>query len=650
MPGASPVTNNDPHPVSGRMFITGRVLDLQGKPVPNAATMIYATLKQPWRSDRLELMAPSAIGQAMSDPSGRFRLDATRTSSSTYEQAGAVAIAPGYGAGWVDLDLDAEQPTADITLRPEQVIQGRLFDVQGQPVQGVSVSVAAMGRALPDPEGDPDDEALEGPEFLGGNHAKSLPAWPRPVPTDAEGRFTVRGAGRSLRVVLVIDDPRFARQIIKVDTDGTPNSKQVIAAVEPARTIVGRVLAADTGKPIANAVVSANGVDVVETGGDGRFRAKAETSDRNVVHVLAPQGQPYLNGRTEEFTWTKGAIEHRVDLVLPRGVMIRGKVTEEGSGKPIAGTMLGYLCGPTQAAPTDPWFGREWSGPDGTFQLAVSPKSTYLIVLGPSEDYVLQEAGERMIQQGQPGGRRMYAHAFIAYDLKSGGDTRKIDVVLRRGATVKGKVIGPDGEPVQDAQLVSWIFLMPSGVPWRSWQGDYHGNVRNGRFALHGLATDPEVPVFFLEPKRKLGALVNISGKPGSGGPITVRLASCGAARARLVDSAGKPLAGYRDPYLIKMVVTPGPAWFSRDKADQGRLAGEKDYICRIDPINYPDGSVSDAQGRVVFPALIPGATYQIYDETTINDEGGGHPRKEFTVKTGETLDLGDIRIEKPGT
>ena len=56
-----------------------------------------------------------------------------------------------------------------------------------------------------------------------------------------------------------------------------------------------------------------------------------------------------------------------------------------------------------------------------------------------------------------------------------------------------------------------------------------------------------------------------------------------------------------------------------------------------IDPINYGDGPASDAQGRIAFPALIPGATYRIAGLS-----------KEFTVKPGETLDLGDIRIEKP--
>ena len=119
------------------MFVVGRVLDPQGKPVPNATVMVYASLKWPGRGDRLAPMWPSAIGQARSDGSGRFRLDAPRTSSSRHYEVRRRRDRAGYGAGWVELDPDADQPAADITLRPEQVIQGRLFDVQGRPVRGV---------------------------------------------------------------------------------------------------------------------------------------------------------------------------------------------------------------------------------------------------------------------------------------------------------------------------------------------------------------------------------------------------------------------------------------------------------------------------------------------------------------------------------
>ena len=89
------------------------------------------------------------IGDARADGAGRFRLDAPRTSSSRHEAFGAIALAPGHGGGWVELDPDDDQPSADITLRPEQVIQGRLFDLAGRPVPGVTVSVWSIRRDLP---------------------------------------------------------------------------------------------------------------------------------------------------------------------------------------------------------------------------------------------------------------------------------------------------------------------------------------------------------------------------------------------------------------------------------------------------------------------------------------------------------------------
>ena len=56
---------------------------------------------------------------------------------------------PGFGAGWVELDPDDDQPSADITLPPEQVIHGRLFDLQGRPVPNVTLSVSSIRRVLP---------------------------------------------------------------------------------------------------------------------------------------------------------------------------------------------------------------------------------------------------------------------------------------------------------------------------------------------------------------------------------------------------------------------------------------------------------------------------------------------------------------------
>ena len=55
------------------------------------------------------------------------------------------------------------------------------------------------------------------------------------------------------------------------------------------------------------------------------------------------------------------------------------------------------------------------------------------------------------------------------------------------------------------------------------------------------------------------------------------------------------------------------------------------------------------ALGRVILPDLIPGALYRICDFSTVNDvDKGIQIRNDFTVKPGETLDLGDILVAKP--
>ncbi len=625
-------------PAPGRMFVVGRVLDPQGKPVPNALTMVYASLKQPGSGGLVEKVKPSAIGQARSDDSGLFQLDAPRTSSSRHHRMGAVAIASGYGAGWVEFDPDADQPTADISLWPEQVIQGRLFDVNGRPVQGVDVRVQSMGRVLP---GNRDSQRGEGPSFWW-NPGNDLPAWPKSAISDSEGRFTVRGVGRDLRVVLMIDDPRFARQIVPLNTDGTSEFKPVITALMPAKIIKGRITDIDTGKPIPFAqlrVLSYSNdlggtVNEFEADADGWYRANqmSEKADRYEVSVTAPEGQLYL-GVSILFNWPKGAVEYPLDLALPQGVVIRGKVTEEGTDNPVAGARISFWTRRTAGVRSNAANGHAASGSDGSFQLAVQPSPGYLIVLGPSDDYVLREIDEHMVSRGEPGGRRYYAHAFIARDVKPESESLVVNVKLRPATTVSGRVVGPDGEPIQNAWMISRLCLFPLTYAWLSWRAHYHGSVKSGRFEVHGLDPDAEVPVYFLDPTHKLGATSDFSGKSAAGGSVTVRLQPCGAAKARMVDASGKPIAGYRGSRLISMVVAP-PYLFRHQEAT----------LAAVDSINYADGPVSDALGWITFPALIPGAPYRLS-----NFKAGTQLYRDFTVKPGETIDLKDFVIEKPG-
>src|SRR5262249_48685217 len=104
--GAASKGQTDP----GRMFVVGRVLDSQGRPVPGATIGASVHRKLLFASIGSEDILPAPVGQAASDASGAFRLDAPRTSSSRHAEFGLTAVAPGYGVGWASLDPHHDQP------------------------------------------------------------------------------------------------------------------------------------------------------------------------------------------------------------------------------------------------------------------------------------------------------------------------------------------------------------------------------------------------------------------------------------------------------------------------------------------------------------------------------------------------------------
>ena len=395
-------------PGPGRMFVTGRVLDPNGKPVFGASVVVHARIlfagPKPPPAGRSQI----PLGDTRTDHAGRFRLDMPRTTAARHSNFGAIALAPGFGPGWLRLDADAADPSADITLLPEQVVHGRLFDVQGKPVPGVRLSVQSIRRA----------GRAERAQPLGGfagvfyslEKVVDIPAWPRPVTTDAEGRYTVRGLGRDLEASFSVHDPRFALQSITVQANEATESKPATAALIPAQTIIGRVTYADTGKGVPRArleVRSSTGANVVrvsffETDAEGRFRINPPVANRVYgITAFPPEGQPYLIA-VNRLEWPKGVLERTLDLALPRGVLVHGKVTEHGTGNPVAGATVAFVPrGRRNGAGQDASIVIE-TEPDGSFGLGVKPAPRYLIIRSPNDDHVLQEIGSETIRSDGP--------------------------------------------------------------------------------------------------------------------------------------------------------------------------------------------------------------------------------------------------------
>jgi hypothetical protein len=606
------------------------VVDPKGEPMAGVPVDVMGRPRIPRLHTRDAVEGRVVLGHGATDANGHYRIDATRSSFAGFFEVFAIAAAPGFGLASIPINADAPEPAADLRLLPERVLRGKLVDVNGQPAAGVELRVGSVGRPTRIGTFDGVNLGLDPPP-------EGLRVWPRPVTTDNAGRFTLSGIGPDFTVALRVHDPRFAQQSFRVQTEDRPDAREITLALLPPSILTGRVLAADTGLPVAGTVVARARAD-----GQGRFTANLAPNPHHRIEAYPPEGLPYLASR-RKFDWTKGAVKKELDITLPRGVLIRGKVAEAGTGRPLGGASVQYLAARSRDDVLDGWQAVVASQNDGSYQIVVPPGKGHLFIYGPTPDYVLDSIGGRTLYEGRTGGERYYAHAIMAYDVKAGDSPRAVAAALRPGQTVRGHIVGPDGQTVDKAEIVAVLHFNYFHLNWR---GDLTIHARDGSFALHGLDPNRPTRVSFLDADHQWGATVELSGKP-SGEDVTVRLQPCGTARARFVGPSGKPVAKIASH--LEIVGTPGPHQWDQRPESKFQLSADAAAVINLDRKHYWNGPLTDADGRITLPDLIPGALYRLSDHSTMNVEDKGvQARRDFSVKSGETLDLGDIRIEKP--
>ncbi|MHB1556964.1 MAG: M56 family metallopeptidase [Isosphaeraceae bacterium] len=674
---ARPVTAVDERPLGERMTVVGRVLDPTGRPVPGAAVMVLVLEKYPTDRAAIEQLNARSTTTAYDgrcDGSGTFRVEVPRTSSARHDELTVTAMAPGFGLGWATFDADADPPTVDVSLTPEQVVRGRLFDTKGLPAPGVAVRIWLVGRF----EMRGRVEMLTRPdttEPAWRDHA----AWPGPVTSDDQGHFLVRGLGRGVVARPIVDDPRFTLPMTFIQTPAIegdaraavfpstiqvqpgPDARPIKIALQPAHTVTGRVTYADTGRPVPHAMIGGL-TRTRRADAEGRFRIDVDIQGVRGVGSYAllihpREAAPYMMARRIE-TWPAGAVEQSIDIALNRGVVVHGRITEEGTGRPVAGAIVRLALTSASRSLNDDGTAVA-TGPDGTYRIAGPPGPAFVIVQGPSDDSVLRVyGGEGGPIRAQAGGRsRFYAHAYRTLELKAGAD-QEVNLTVRRGSSVVVRVVDPEGKPARGAAVFSRLLVRGLQIGgWKRWLSPGVGgwaNVRDGRIVLHGIDPNPEpgpdaaVSAFFLDAERDLGAEVQLSGRPAAGG-VVVRLQPCGAVQARLVDAGGKPLVGYPGYSIISLVITPGPLGPDRN-AKEGPLFADDSPTQMLDlhQVHHGPGFQTDGQGRIKYLGLIPGAVYRAVDVTPLQVDGKAVLLREFTVGPGETLDLGDLRVARP--
>jgi len=649
-----PESDSDPH------TIHGRVLGPDGRPAAKAHVAAIGMRRQAGRGGDLN-SSFAVLGEAITDGDGRYRMQLTGVSSNTHSFAKLIARTNNAGLAWKRLDPDARDVEASFELPSEQVIRGRLIDIEGQPAANVRISVKSV---VPTARSDRDANLGVGYD----DFEKPPQAWPSMFTSDEAGKFAIHGIPADHGVYLGIEGTdRIARQGLSINTglsESRPKNdatyrdlvrnfkpgEEVVLPVAPAQIFEGVVRYADTNEPApfarltiwasqqdpAGSMISVAGKADVQ----GRYRINPLPGVLFGVTAYPPDGVPYLARQIRDISRKDAALVKQVDVSLPRGALVRGRVVESGTKKPVAGAAIQYIPerfnNPNAKADIiTGWLAIQLSGEDGSFEMPVLPGPGILIVNGQSPEFVSQELGARQLDRGLPGGERNYAHAFQRVNPEANGESLDVTIELKRGTSVSGRITTAAGNPVEHALLITRLNMHPMSLTWRGFPLDALG----GRFELSGLADGAEYPIHFLDAKNRLGAtLMASSAEPA---PIVV-LVPCGDAAATFIDNEGKPVADHQPQ--LEIVLTPGAARFDLEAMRRNAPTADAAFIVNVDRTNYRSFPKTDGNGRVIMPALIPGARYRI------NTFLKGRPvvSKEFVAESGKTLDLGKITIEVP--
>lgn len=257
-----------------------------------------------------------------------------------------------------------------------------------------------------------------------------------------------------------------------------PPRERPAASAPPTRSVSGRVLADETGDPIANArvtVVSAGlGTPVVLTSGDGRFTLTAPLART----TIAANKSGY--GRRETIVT---AAESTIEIRLLRGAAISGRVVNE-FGDPVMGSRVildkasapsARFSGDAVTETDDRGEYRLGSLQPGVFTVAVVTTGPMVQrVTGPSQIITsgepvkmyfpgVTEASDAEAFRLQPGEERS-AVDFVVSGAQSGGpftiatataqEGADAPAVPRRTGIIRGRVMSTDGRPLPRAEVV----------------------------------------------------------------------------------------------------------------------------------------------------------------------------------------------------
>jgi protocatechuate 3,4-dioxygenase beta subunit len=649
--GAEPPTA--PSPLQAKadaarvITVSGRVLDPEGQPVAGAELYLSKATPQ----------GPASSRKATSGPDGRFRFTLARSrldtdGSDSHDRIAVqvMAVARGHGCDWAAVApnaADGEASELTLHLVRDVPISGRIQNPEGRPLAGARLKVTRVFA----PRGDDVGGYLEAIRKHGSRYtfAKSwsgpLPGQPPVLTTGADGRFQLTGVGGERVVRFHLEGPTIATGSLEVMTRAGEKVGDVYGASFDCRAVASRPIRGvvrdrETRKPLAGVSVGIR-VDfnpepqwMTVTDQNGRYKLVGlARSPRYELAVKPPDGQSYFQSTTR-FLDTSGSSGRDVltaDIeMVPGTLTVRGTVTDRATGKPVARARVEYL--PLYPNPhVNMTVAGRWSprsevttGPDGTYALPVLPGVGVIGVVAPRGDAYMpafvtsREIDEFLKVQVPLGvlvtaiGEKAVGHSiaqinYHALVLIEPGQNQKdqalvCDVALERPQDRKGRVVGPDGQPLTGVTVTGLVRWHEEEI------------LEGAEFTIRGINPRGGRPVIFHHKGKNLGFTLNLKDLPAEGaGPLTVKLQPCGSVSGRIVDQDGQPVAGMRT---------------------RGRVGNLSARSLEV---------TTDTEGRFHAEGLVPGLEYWIIQP----NKAAVTLLARVTVEPGKHKDLGDLQLKE---
>lgn len=468
-----------------KLTFSGRVVDSDGQPVPDAE-ILYSTNFNP----------PKSVTRTKTD--GTFRFQFAHSGPSEQVRVDIVATHPEHASGWWTLKA---QSTADIEIQLEYpaTISGRIVNTAGDSIQNVEVEIKALLR--------------DSSSYLKFENHPILNLIPIPIAkTDVNGSFVFRSLPQGRMATLYAEGQGYARKRQAGVPTGT---KGLEFKLKREARIEGQVSYVETGAPVKSAAVSVEGTHSTE----GWGRASVDANGNYVVKNLGPGTyNVYLQEGPAGWTAAGNALikvaeeqtVSNVDLSLVRVGFVTGRVTDRDTNEPIANH---YISLYDAARPEPQWRSHGvQTDESGTYRFSAAPGAGFVIAHAPGE---YQDVGQ------------------VRKDVEIvEGETVVIDFQFSKGTSLVCRIMTETGEPVSSASITD-----PTGF-----HNEYGISNEQGELAIHGLRRGQKLELSAEHSELQLRGSAEVEIHPGASVEIRMERFELVKVSGQVVDPKGEPI------------------------------------------------------------------------------------------------------------